>query len=322
MKCSPVNAGLFAAALFACADAFAQAYPVKPVRIIVPFAPGGAADGLARLVGDRLGRRLGQSFVIENRGGAGGMLGSDLVAKAPPDGYSLVVSGIASHVVAPAMSAAPYDPIKGFTHIALIGGPPSGLMVNPSIPARSVAEFVAYSKSVAGGLSYGSAGYGTHSHLISELFRQRSGANMVHVSYKGAAPAVADVVAGHIAATFTGTVAIAQVRAGKTRMLAITADKRSADIPDVPTFAELGMRELTTTTWFGLSGPAGVPRDLANRLNGEVRAVLAQPDVRERLANEGIEPNNLDVDGFTQFVRTETERWGPIAKTVGPEISK
>jgi tripartite-type tricarboxylate transporter receptor subunit TctC len=300
----------------------AQDYPVKPVRVIVPFAPGGASDGLARLVGDKLSRKLGQTFVIENRGGVGGMLGSDIVAKAPPDGYLLLVSGIASHVVAPAMSPAPFDPIKSFTHIALFGGPPSGLMVNPGVPARTVAEFIAYSKSLPAGVSYGSAGHGTHSHLISELFRLKTGANLVHIPYKGSGPAVADVVAGHLPATFTGTSAIVQVRAGKTRMLAVTTEKRLAEIADVPTFAEQGLRDLTTATWFGLSGPPAMPRDIVTRLNSEVRIALALPDVREKLGADGIEMNNLDSEGFTAFVRSETERWGPVAKAAGPGTNK
>ncbi|MFM9969583.1 MAG: Bug family tripartite tricarboxylate transporter substrate binding protein [Burkholderiales bacterium] len=300
----------------------AQTFPVKPVRVIVPFAPGGASDGLARIVGDKLGRALGQSFVIENRAGVGGMLGSDLVAKAPPDGYMLVISGIASHVVAPAMGSAPFDPMKSFSHIALIGGPPSGLMVHPGVPARNIAELVAYSKSLPNGLSYGSAGHATHSHMMSELFRVRTGANMVHIPYKGAGPAVADVVAGHLAATFTGTVAVAQVRAGRTRMLAVTSEKRMSEVPDVPTFAEVGLRELTTATWFGLSGPAAMPRDIVVRLNSEVRNAMNLPDVREKLGPDGIEPNNLDADAYTAFVRAEIEKWGPVARTLGPEKTK
>ena len=300
----------------------AQEYPVKPVRVIVPFAPGGASEGLARMVGDKLSRKFGQAFVIENRGGAGGIVGSDLVAKAPPDGYMLLISGIASHVVAPAMTTAPFDPIRSFTHIALIGGPPSGLMVYPGVPVRSVAEFIAYSKSLPGGISYGSAGHGTHSHLISELFRLKTGAHMVHIPYKGSGPAVADVVAGHLPATFTGTSAIAQVRAGKTRMLAVTTERRLPEIADVPTFSELGLRELTTATWFGLSGPPGLPKEIVVRLNNEVRKALALPDVREKLAADGIEINNLDSEGFTAYLRSEIDRWGPIAGSLGPGSDK
>jgi tripartite-type tricarboxylate transporter receptor subunit TctC len=304
-------------ALAACAALalHAQDYPARPVRLVVPFAPGGASDGLARIVSDKLARKLGQQFVVENRGGAGGVIGSEVVAKSPPDGYTLVVSGIGSHVVAPAMSPAPFDPLKSFTHIALFGGPPTGLMVNPAVQARSVTEFITLAKSQPGGLSYASPGHGTHAHLIGEMFRRRAGLNLVHVPYKGGGPAVADVVAGHVLVSFsTVAAALAQVKAGKARFLAITAEQRLPDIPDVPTFAELGMPELTAITWFGLSGPAGMPRDIVNRLNAEVRAALAQQDVRDKLGSEGIEPNTLDADAFTAFVRSEIERWTPIAK--------
>jgi tripartite-type tricarboxylate transporter receptor subunit TctC len=302
--------------------AAAQEYPTKPARMVVPFAPGGASDTLARLVADKLGRSLGQQFIVENRGGAGGMLGSDLVAKSAPDGYTLVVSGIASHVIAPSSAPAPFDPLKSFTHIALFGGPPSGLTVNPGLPARTLGEFIALTKSKPGGLSFGSAGHATHSHLIGELFRQKTGAILVHIPYKGAAPAVADVVAGHLPASFTGTFALPQAKAGKIRYLAITGAHRLPDIPDVPTFGELGMKELTTTTWFGLSGPAGMQRDVVTRLNTATRQALALPDVREKLAREGTEPNDLDAEGFTAFVRSELELWGPIAKALGPETGK
>jgi tripartite-type tricarboxylate transporter receptor subunit TctC len=304
----------------ATASAQDASYPNKPVRLVVPFAPGGASDALARLVADKLSRSLGQTFVVENRGGAGGMLGSDLVAKSPPDGYTLVVSGIASHVIAPASTPnPPFDPLKSFTHIALFGGPPSGLTVNPNLPARTVGEFVALSKSKPGGISFGSAGHGTHSHLIGELFRQKTGANLTHIPYKGAAPAVADVVAGHLPASFTGTFALPQAKAGKIRYLAITGKHRLAEIPDVPTFGELGMKELTTTTWFGLSGPAGMPRDIVTKLNLATRAALKLPDVREKLEREGTEADDLDPEGFAAFVKSELDLWGPIARSLGPE---
>jgi tripartite-type tricarboxylate transporter receptor subunit TctC len=314
---------LATALAFAPAAARAQEYPAKPVRIVVPFAPGGAADGLARVVSDKLNRKLGQQFVVENRGGAGGLIGSDAVAKSPPDGYTLVISGIASHVVAPAMSPAPFDPLKSFSHIALFGGPPTGLMVHPSVDARTVADFIQQAKTRPGGFSYASPGHGTHAHLVGEMFRVRTGTNLVHVPYKGGGPAVADVVAGHVLTSFSTVAAgLPQVKAGKTRFLAISAEKRLPDIPDVPTFAELGMKDLTAITWFGLSGPAGMPRDIVARLNTEVRAALALQDVREKLAPEGIEANSLDADAFTAFMRAEIERWTPIAKLAARDAPK
>jgi tripartite-type tricarboxylate transporter receptor subunit TctC len=297
--------------------AHAQEYPTKPIRLVVPFAPGGASDSLARIIADKMGRRIGQQFVVENRGGAGGLIGSEIVAKATPDGYTLVVSGIASHVVAIFMSPAPFDPMKDFTHIALFGGPPTGLMVNPSVPAHNVKEFIAYVKSKPQGLSYASPGVGTHANLIGELFKQRTGLNLVHVPYKGGGPAVADVVAGHVLSSFsTIQAASAFVRGGKARFLAITAEKRLADFPDTPTFAEIGMPELTAITWFGLSGPAGMKAPVVNRLNREVRAALVQPDVRQKLGRDGIEPNDLDAAAFTAFMQKEIDRWGPIAKSI------
>jgi tripartite-type tricarboxylate transporter receptor subunit TctC len=310
-------------ALAVAAGAHAQDYPSKPVKLVVPFAPGGASDGLARIVSDKMARKLGQQFVVENRGGAGGVIGSDLVAKAAPDGYSLVVSGIASHVVAPAIGPAPFDPLKSFSHIALFGGPPTGLMVHPSVQARNIADFIRESKARPDGFSFASPGHGTHAHLVGEMFRQRTGASLVHIPYKGGGPAVADVVAGHVPTSFsTIAAALPQVKAGKARFLAITAAKRLPDLPDVPTFDELGMKELTAITWFGLSGPAGMPRDIVGKLNAEVRAALALPDVREKLGPEGIETNSLDADAFTAFVRSEIERWTPVARAAAKDSPK
>lgn len=295
----------------------AQDYPSRPVRIVVPFAPGGASDSLGRIIADKLAHSMGGQFIVENRPGAGGVIGSEQVAKAAPDGYTLVVSGIASHVVAPFITPTSFDPLKSFSHIALFGGPPTGLLVNATVPAKNVKEFVAFVKSSPKGLSYASPGHGTHAHLIGELFRLRTGVNLVHVPYKGGGPAIADVVAGHVLSSFSTVQAASTfVRAGKARFLAMTSESRLKDFPDVPTFAELGQPELTAITWFGLSGPAGMPRPIVNRLNQEVRAALASPDVREKLSADGIEPNNMDADTFTAFVRKEIERWGPLAKTL------
>ena len=289
-------------------------YPRKPITIVVPFTPGNI-DVLGRIYTNEISKNPKWSFLYDFKPGAAGTIGAAMVAKSAPDGYTLVVSGIASHVVAPAMTPANFDPMKSFTHIALFGGPPTGLMVHASVEAKTVAQFIEAARTRPGGYSYASPGHGTHAHLIGEMFRQRTGAPLVHIPYKGGGPAIADVAAGHVLTSFsTIAAALPQVKAGKARFLAITAEKRLPELPDVPTFAELGMKDLTAITWFGLSGPAGLARDIVVKLNGEVRQALAQADVREKLGPEGIESNNLDPEAFTAFVRAEIERWTPIAK--------
>jgi tripartite-type tricarboxylate transporter receptor subunit TctC len=305
------------AAALAAPGALAQEWPARPVRIVAPFAPGGSADTLGRLVAERLTARLGQNFVVENRPGAGGLIGSEAVAKAPPDGYTLVVSGIASHVIAPAMSPAPFDPLKSFTHIALFGGPPVVLVVQPGLEARNLDEFVGLSRVRPGGLSYGSPGRGTQGHLTAELLRAQSGANLVHIPYKGAALAVSDLMGGHInAVSSTLTTAAGQIKAGKARALALSSQRRLPGFPDVPTFVESGYPELVATVWFSLSGPAGLPPAVVTKLNAEVREILGLPDVRRRLQADGVEPNDLDAAAFTAFVGAEIGRWTPLAKAM------
>ena len=300
-----------------------QAWPVKPVRVIVPFAAGGTADTLGRIVANKLTESLGQSFVIENRPGAGGVSGSDLVAKSAPDGYTLLVSGIASHVIAPALAQSakfPFDPLRDFTHIALFGGPPSVFAVHPSLPFKTLKEFVVYAKAHPGSLNYGSPGNGTQGHLIAELFKQAAGINIVHIPYKGASGAVTDLIAGHIdAVSNTLTTAGAQIRAGRARALAISSAARLADYAQVPTFRELGYRELVANIWFSLSGPAGMPPEIVTRLNAEVRRVLQLADVRERLRPDGIESGTLDVKAFNEFVAAEIKRWGPVVRASGAQ---
>lgn len=298
----------------------ASAWPAKPVRIIAPFAPGGSADTLGRIVAQKLSDSFKQSFLVENRAGAGGVIGSELVAKAAPDGYTLVVSGVASHAVAPALATKgfPFDPVRDFTHIALFGGPPSVFVVNPQVPAQTLAEFIALAKAKPGQFSYGSPGNGTQGHLIAELLKQNAGIQMTHIPYKGASAAIADLIAGHIPTTSTTlTTAATQIRAGKARALAISSGTRLPDWPDVPTFRELGYPELVAAIWFSLSGPAGMPPDIANKLNLEVRKALKLPDVRERLRPEGIEPGDLDPQAFTAFVAAEVKRWAPLVRASG-----
>jgi tripartite-type tricarboxylate transporter receptor subunit TctC len=318
MKAARIVAALAALALAAPA-ALAQGWPAKPVKLIVPFAPGGTADTLGRLVAQKLSERLGENFVAENRAGAGGVIGSELAARAAPDGYTLVVSGIASHVLAPALpKGAPYDPVRDFTHIALFGGPPAVLVVNPSLAAKDLAEFVALARSQPGRLSFGSPGNGTQGHLVCELLKQLAAIDLQHVPYKGASGAIADLVAGHIpAASTTLSTAAGQIRAGRARALAISAPARLPEYPDVPTYAELGYPQLVATVWFSLSGPANMPKDIVDRLNAEVRRALEAPELRERLRPEGIEPGRLDAREFAAFVAEEVKRWTPVVRASG-----
>jgi tripartite-type tricarboxylate transporter receptor subunit TctC len=299
--------------------ACAQGWPAKPVRIIAPFAPGGTADTLGRLTALKLAEAFKESFIVENRPGAGGVLGSELVARAAPDGYLLVVSGIASHVIAPALPrGVPYDPLRDFSHIALFGGPPAVLIVNPAVQARTLKEFVELLKKSPGKLSYGSPGNGTQGQLVAELFKQLAGVDMLHVPYKGASVAVADVMAGHVpSASITLTTAAGQIHGGRVRALALSAASRLPDYAEVPTFAELGYADLVATVWFSLSGPAGLPTEVVARLNAEVRRALSLPDVRERLRQDGTVPGQLDPKEFNAFVASELKRWGPIVKASG-----
>jgi tripartite-type tricarboxylate transporter receptor subunit TctC len=295
----------------------AQQWPARPVKIVAPFAPGGSADTLGRIVAKNLTEQLKENFVVENRPGAGGVLGSELVAKAAPDGYTLVVSGIASHVIAPQLpQGTPYDPLKDFTHIALFGGPPAVLAVNPQLPAKNLREFVELAK--AKPLSYGSPGNGTQGQLVAELFKQKAGIDLQHVPYKGASGAVTDLIAGHIGSVSTTlSTAATQIKAGKARALALSSAARLPEYPDVPTFAESGYPDIVATVWFSLSGPPNMPAEIVTRLNAEVRRALELSEVRERLRNEGIIPNRLDAKEFTAFVTDELRRWGPIVRASG-----
>ena len=298
---------------------FAQAWPTKPVHLIAPFAPGGSADTLGRVVAQKLSESLKESFVVENRPGAGGVIGSEAVAKAAPDGYTLLVSGVASHAVAPALPrGTPYDPVKDFTHIALFGGPPAVLVVNPNVPAKDLKEFVALLKKEPGKYSYGSPGNGTHGQLVAELFKQLAGVDMQHVPYKGASGAITDLIAGHIpAASTTLSTAAGQIHGGKARALALSTANRLPDYPNVPTYAEMGYKDLVAVIWFSLSGPAGMPSDIVEKLNAGVRKALDSPEARNRLRPEGIEPGNLTAAEFTRFVETEVKRWAPVVKASG-----
>ncbi len=294
---------------------WAQSWPDKPVRIIAPFAPGGTADTLGRLVAQKLSDSLKQPFIVENRPGAGGVIGAEIVARAPPDGYTLLVSGVASHVVAPALAKVPFDPVRDFTHIALLGGPPIVLVVNPGLGARDLKGFIALAKARPGAIVYGSPGNGTNGHLVGEMLGQEAAITIIHAPYKGAALAITDLLGNHIPAASTTLATASQyIRAGRILGLALSSAKRLDDYPDLPTFAELGFPDMVATTWFALSGPPGMPDEIVMLLNTEVRRILKLPDVREKLRSEGIAPNELDSHAFTEFVRSELARWTPVVK--------
>ena len=293
-------------------------WPQKPIRIVVPYAPGGSADTLGRLIAKHLGDAFRQTVVVENKGGAGGIIGSALTAKSAPDGYTLVVSGIGSHVIAPVDQPAGFDPLKDFSHIAMLAGPPLALVVNAELPVKDFKAFVAYIQADPKGLSWGSPGQGTHGHLTGELFRQVNKLNMVHISYKGAGPALSDLLGNQIPAAFmTLSSSNAHVDTGKLRLLAVSSAKRVAHYPDTPTLAELGYPQLTGTTWFSISGPAGMPNEVVERLNAEIRRGMKTPALVKALANESMETMDLDAASFTKYVAAEIARWSPAVKSLG-----
>jgi tripartite-type tricarboxylate transporter receptor subunit TctC len=296
----------------------ADSWPAKPVRVIVPFAAGGAADILARTVTDHLSRMFPQPFVIENRAGAGGLVGEQAGARAEPDGYTFVVSGIAPSVVAPAMSATPgFDPLKDFTHVAYLGGPPQVVLVHPSLGVKSFAEFLALVRGMPQGLGYVSPGTGTHSHLFAEYLAQREKIKLEHVPYKGSAPALIDLIAGHVkVGTMAWVSAAEEIRSGRLRVLAVSSAKRLSNDPSVPTFKELGYDDLVAATWFGLSGPAGLPDEISQKVNGAVTEVLKLDDVKKRFAQDAVEIVPMTPREYTDFIARELATWQPLARAL------
>jgi tripartite-type tricarboxylate transporter receptor subunit TctC len=314
------SAGIAAGASLAGAHhlAFAQDYPSKAVRIVVPYPPGGPTDIVARLVGNKLEARFKQPFVIDNKPGAGGNLGAEAVARSAPDGYSLVV-GTTAHAINPSVfRQMTYDLLRDLTPVALLTRVPLVLVVHPSVPARTVEEFVAHAKKADPGLAYASSGNGQSTHLAAELFKSMTGVKMTHVPYKGSAPALMDVAGGQVAAMFdTMLSAMPQVKAGRLRALAVTSERRSSAAPDLPTIAESGVPGYEATAWNGLLAPAGTPKDIVEQLNKAVNEILAQPDVAQRLAADGAEPGAGSVADFDKFIRAELEKWARAVKSSG-----
>ena len=308
----------FALALTLAAAAHAQTYPEKPVRMIAPFPPGGAADIVARQVAQGLSANMGAQFIVDNRAGAAGAIGAEAVARAAADGYTLLFTSSSAISVNPAISKLSYDPLRDFTPVALIGFAPNVLAVHPSVPAKTVKELIGVAKSKPGALNYASNGAGSLSHLTAELFMQRAGIRMVHVPYKGAAPAVVDTIAGNVSLLFAAFPSvIAQARQGRLRMLAVTRVKRSEAAPELPTIAEAALPGFESGQWWGLYGPAALPAAIVSRLNGETNKVLRTAEVRKRLAADGAEPAGGTPQELATYHRADYEKWVKVAKASG-----
>ena len=296
----------------------AQTYPTKPIRMIVPFAPGGGTDILARIIGQQLADAWGQPVNVENRAGASGNLGTELVARSAPDGHTLVMA-INTHAVnASLYSKLPFDPVKDFTPVILAATTANILVVHPSVPATTVQELIALAKAQPGKLNYASGGSGTTSHLAAELFKTMAGVDMIHVPYKGGGAAYTDLISGQVQLYFVGIPGTVQyLKAGRLRALAVTTPRRSPAAPEVPTIAEAGLPGFSATTWWGLLAPAGTPQPIIARIDQEVARILKMPEVRAKLDAQGFEPVASTPESFAAFMRSEIELWAKAVKASG-----
>jgi tripartite-type tricarboxylate transporter receptor subunit TctC len=291
------------------------AYPNKPIRYIVPVAAGGGSDMVGRTVTDAWSRVLGQTFVVDNQGGGGGVIASQATVRAAADGYTLMQGYVATHGTSPATRKLPYDPVKDFTPIGMIGGTPNVLVVNAALPVKTVADFIAYVKKNPGRVSYGSAGQGSLTHLTMELFKQQIGSFMVHIPYRGVAPAFTDLIGGQTQAMFPGlAAAVPHIRSGRVRPLAVTGLKRHPQFPDVPTLDESGFKGFDAQQWYGVVGPAGIAAAIVRQLNESLAVVLRAPELREKLSVEAIEPQVMTPEQFGAFIKTDIARWSALAK--------
>jgi tripartite-type tricarboxylate transporter receptor subunit TctC len=304
------------------ANSVETTYPTKPVRLVVPFPAGGTTDTIGRLIGQQLSARLGQQFVIDNRPGAAGGIGADIVAKASADGYTILLGTVATHSINPSLYARlPYDAVRDFAPISLLATSPNVLVVNPMLPARSVQELVALAKAKPGALTFASGGNGTTHHLAGELFKGMAGVDMTHVPYKGNAPAITDVIGGQVNVMFDNIGnSLPHIKAGKLRALAVTGPVRSPVLPNAPTLAELGFGGYNITPWFGLFAPAGTPQTIITRLNAAVNAALHDKQVRDLLRSEGIEAQGNSLEQFRAFLQAESVRWSKLVKESGAHI--
>ena len=298
--------------------AAAQSYPARPIRFIVPFPPGGGNDIVGRIVALKLGEGLGQQVVIDNRGGAGGTIGTDITAKAPPDGYTMLVNNISLAVNHTLFTKLPYDTLKDLAPVSLVGRQPNIVVVHASVPAKSMRDLIELARAKPGQVNYGSGGIGTASHLATEMLKLMTRTDMVHVPYKGLGPALVDLVGGRLhVIVSTMASALPQMKAGKIRPLAVTTSQRSAFFPEVPTMDEAGVKGYEFSTWYGLLVPAGTPQPIVDRLNAETRKALASTTVKEQFAAQGLEPSASTPQAFASYLRSEVSKWGKVVKASG-----
>jgi tripartite-type tricarboxylate transporter receptor subunit TctC len=299
--------------------AIGETYPSKPIRIVVPSTPGGSVDTLARAIAGKLSEKWHQQVIVDNRPGAGGAIGADLVAKSAPDGYNVILVTIAAGATNVSLRKnLPYDPVKDFAPITLVAKQHLMLLVHPSVPAKNVKELIALAKARPGQLSFASAGNGTGGHLSGELFKLLAGINLLHVPYKGVAPAFIDVLAGQVSMTFSSLISgYPHYKSGRLRGLAVTSLKRSSVVPELPTMPEAGVKGYESATWYGFLAPAGTPPDVVAKLNREIVAIIDQPELHDRLTREGAEPVGDTPAQFGAFIRSEIEKWGKVIRAAG-----
>ena len=303
--------------------AFAQDYPSRPIRLIVPLSPGGFADTPARMLGPRLAERLGKPVVIENKPGAGGTIGADFVAKSPPDGYTLVITGSTHLITAHVYKKVPYDAIKDFTHISMLASGPYVLVVNPQkLPVGSVKELIAAAKAQPGKIDYASSGNGSSQHLVGALFNALAGVQLNHVPYKGSGPAMQDLLAAQVGVSFAGVPnVLGQVRAGRLKALAVTTPKRWSELPDVPTLAEAGVPGYDATLWLDILGPAGMPAELVQRLSSATAKALQDPELQASFRSAGVEAHFMGPQELAPFLEAEYDKWGRLVKETGATVN-
>ena len=301
--------------LLGAAPAFGQAFPSRPIRYIVPVPAGGGSDFVGRTVCERWGKALGQTFVVDNIGGGGGVIASQTAAKAPPDGYTLMQGYVATHGTSPATRKLPYDAVRDFTPIGMIGGTPNALVVNAELPVQDLKGFIDYLKKNPGKASYGSAGTGSLTQLVMELFKQQSGTFMLHVPYRGIAPAFTDLLGGQTQAMFPGlAAALPHIRSGRVRPLAITGHARNPTVKDVPTLIEAGFKGFDAVQWYGVVGPAGIAAPIVKQLNETLTATISAPDMKDKLASEAVDPMPMSAEQFGKYIQAEVARWSALAK--------